>query len=407
MTTTAETTMQYRRFGRTELQIPIFSTGGMRYQQGWKDMPLSEVEAQNQENLNNTIRRGWELGINHIETARGYGSSERQLGVILPELDRDKLILQTKIGPTEDADEFLQHFEESLERLQVDYIDLFSLHGINCSKDIVNSLKPGGCLQAAQKLKQEGKVRHIGFSTHGYRDIILQAINTDLYGGFEYVNLHWYFIFRRNWPCIEAARARDMGVFIISPTDKGGKLYAPSDKLRELCEPLDPIVFNDLFCLSQPHVHTLSLGAARPSDYDKHIEAIGLLDRADELVPPIARRLQNAMHEAIGSDSPEAWTEYVPDDRTGPSGMNLQTLLWLRNLAVGWDMIEYGKMRFNLFGSGGAWFPGYRPAEALPTLTDEDIAAVCSGPDAHLVPGMTRQALDLLGAEAVKRESES
>ena len=71
--------MQYRRFGRTNLQMPVFSCGGMRYQHKWQDVPLSEIPDDNQRNLEATIRRSLELGINHIETARGYGSSEIQL----------------------------------------------------------------------------------------------------------------------------------------------------------------------------------------------------------------------------------------------------------------------------------------------------------------------------------------
>ncbi|MDB9335863.1 aldo/keto reductase, partial [Nodularia spumigena] len=76
--------MLYRRFGRTELQIPVFSCGGMRYQFKWQDVPNSEIPADNQANLEATIRRSLEVGINHIETARGYGTSEMQLGQILP-----------------------------------------------------------------------------------------------------------------------------------------------------------------------------------------------------------------------------------------------------------------------------------------------------------------------------------
>src|SRR6478672_8839878 len=109
--------MIYRRFGKTNLQIPGFSCGGMRYQHKWQDVPLGEVPPANQANLEATIRRSVEVGINHIETARGYGSSERQLGLILPKFPREQLIVQTKIGPTESADEFTKQFEESLERL--------------------------------------------------------------------------------------------------------------------------------------------------------------------------------------------------------------------------------------------------------------------------------------------------
>ncbi len=91
--------MQYRRFGRTELQMPVFSCGGMRYQFKWKDMPVWLIPKGNQHNLEATIRRAIDLGINHIETARGYGTSEMQLGKILPKLPRDQLIVQTKVSP--------------------------------------------------------------------------------------------------------------------------------------------------------------------------------------------------------------------------------------------------------------------------------------------------------------------
>ena len=159
--------MQYRRFGRTDLQMPVLSTGGMRYQDGWKDKPLGEVDADGQRNLEATIARSIELGINHIETARGYGVSERQLGVVLPQYDRDNLIVQTKIGPEEDADKFVAHFEESLERLQLDHVDLLGIHGINTPELLDQTLRPGGCLAAARELQRQGKCKWVGFSTHG------------------------------------------------------------------------------------------------------------------------------------------------------------------------------------------------------------------------------------------------
>jgi uncharacterized protein len=79
-------TMKYRRFGRTELQMPVFSCGGMRYQFKWQDVDPHEIPSENQKNLEDTIRRAVSRGINHIETARGYGSSEMQLGYVLPTL---------------------------------------------------------------------------------------------------------------------------------------------------------------------------------------------------------------------------------------------------------------------------------------------------------------------------------
>src|SRR6476661_4208973 len=113
--------MQYRRFGRTELSMPVFSCGGMRYQYKWQDVPKNAIPADNQRNLEATVRRAVELGINHIETARGYGSSEMQLGRILPTFQRDKIIVQTKVAPKPTAREFVKTFCQSMDYLQLDY----------------------------------------------------------------------------------------------------------------------------------------------------------------------------------------------------------------------------------------------------------------------------------------------
>lgn len=144
--------MRYRRFGKTELQMPVFSCGGMRYQHKWQDVPPGEIPADNQANLEATILRSLELGINHIETARGYGTSEMQLGRILPRLPREKMIVQTKVAPFPTATEFRRTFDKSMNYLGLEYVDLLSLHGVNNRELLDYSLKKGGCLEEARKL---------------------------------------------------------------------------------------------------------------------------------------------------------------------------------------------------------------------------------------------------------------
>ncbi|MEM1027040.1 MAG: aldo/keto reductase [Planctomycetota bacterium] len=398
--------MHYRRFGRTELQMPVFSTGGMRYQDGWQDKPLDQIDPKTTENMEATIRASLKHGIHHIETARGYGPSERQLGLVLPKFPREELIVQTKIGPTETGEEFLKHFAESLERLQLDHVDLLGIHGINNFEIVDKVRKKGGCLEAARKLQKEGKVKHVGFSTHAMRPSLLAAIDIDEHG-FDYVNLHYYYIFQRNRAAIDAATRRDMGVFIISPTDKGGKLYDPPDKLVELCKPLHPIEFNDLWTLSQPGVHTLSLGASKPEDYDLHVSADALLDRADEVLPPIVKRLEDAMEAATGFRSPEAisW-DGLPEHYDTPGNLNLPIMLWLHQLARGWDMSEYGKMRFNMLGGASHWFPGAKADEVKDVDRGELQAAIAGSPHAAEIPSLLALAVEALGGEAVKRQSQ-
>jgi uncharacterized protein len=400
--------MIYRRFGKTNLRMPVFSCGGMRYQQKWSDLKPEEIAAEGQKNLEATIRRALEIGINHIETARGYGSSEMQLGWVLPSIPRDKLIVQTKVAPFEDPRQFVETFNKSMDYLRLDHVDLLGIHGVNTRELHEWTVRPGGCFDAALKLKKEGRVRHIGFSTHAPLDVMLEGIRfRNAEGaGFEYINLHWYYILQHNWPAIEDATKHDLGVFIISPSDKGGRLYAPPEKLVELCRPLHPMVFNDLFCLSRPQVHTLSIGAARPSDFDRHLETLPLLERAPEILPPIVQRLEDAMLEATGVRRPEEMSRDLPNYDAAPGGINLQMILWLRNLTRGWGMTEYAKFRYNLLGNGGHWFPGL-PAAKLDQVPAEELrSATAKSAYRDRVPAMLREAHELLGAETVKRLSQ-
>jgi predicted aldo/keto reductase-like oxidoreductase len=393
--------MRYRRFGRTELAMPVFSCGGMRYQHSWQDVAPAEVPAEGQANLEATILRALELGIHHIETARGYGSSEMQLGWILPKLPREKLIVQTKVAPLADPEEFLRTFDKSMQHLRLDYVDLLSLHGINNRPLADWSLRKGGCLAAARRLQREGRCRFIGFSTHATTDIILDCV---LSGEFDYVNLHWYFVNDLNWPAVEAAARQDMGVFIISPNDKGGKLYAPPKKLVDLCAPLTPMQFNDLYCLARPQVHTLSCGAARPSDFDEHVAALEHYDRAAEVVAPIERRLRAEMERVLGADWCARWPEGLPHYVDVPGEINVTEILRLWTYAKSLDLIEWGRMRYNLLGNADHWFPG----EHLGRADGLDLApALARSPFAAHLPGILRQAHALLFSEARKRDSQS
>lgn len=393
-----------RRFGKTELQMPVLTCGGMRYQHSWKDDEKirGAIPDENQQNLETTIRYGLELGINHIETARGYGTSEFQLGKFLPSIPRDQIIVQTKITPKDDPAELLRQFEISRNNLQLETIDLFSIHGVSDEKTLEQAKI---CYPVLEQLKKEGRIRHIGFSTHGPPELVIKAINTGL---FEYINLHWYFVHHpMNRAPVDAAAAQDMGVFIISPSDKGGKLYEPPPKLIEACRPLTPMAFNDLFCLRDPAVHTLSIGAARPSDLAAHVTTVQGLENPDETFPMVGKieeQLFQTLENALGAEWVRHWHEGLPSWNDTPGEINIPEILRLWTFAKGLDMVEFGKMRYNMMGDAGHWAPGQKAghvdAEALKPVLE-------NSPFADEIPGILREAHALLKGEQGKRLSDT
>jgi predicted aldo/keto reductase-like oxidoreductase len=394
--------MRYRRFGRTNLEMPVFSCGGMRYQQSWDDIAPDAIEEAGQRNLEATIQRALELGITHLETARGYGSSEMQLGWILPQLPREKMIVQTKVAPFARAREFRATFEKSLKLLKLEHVDLLSLHGINNVELLDWSLRKDGCLAEARKLQREGRCRYVGFSTHATTAIIKRAIES---GEFDYVNLHWYFVNETNWSAVRAAAGHDMGVFIISPNDKGGKLYTPPLRLRELCAPFSPMQWNDLWCLARPEVHTLSLGAARPQDFEEHVAGLADFDRAAEMTAAGEARLRAEMNAVLGAEWCAHWSEGLPDYTEIPGRVNVHEILRLYTYARGLSLIDWAKMRYNLLGgAGGHWFPG----EMAMDFDDDAIRRACEqSPFAAEIPKVLREAHALLHDQPQKRLSQS
>ncbi|MBN2205835.1 MAG: aldo/keto reductase, partial [Candidatus Aminicenantes bacterium] len=183
----------YRPLGRTGLKISDIGFGGINY--------LSPEVA----------LYAYECGVNAFDTAEGYGQSERMLGRAMKGI-RDKVVLTTKHQITTPeqttTDAFIRRVEESLRKLQTDYVDIAMLHAV----DDPAALGREEVLAAHDRLKKEGKIRFSGFSTHQP----VQTLPTAIEGGRFDVVLMTYNHFESAAAEPLVARAHDKGIGTIA-----------------------------------------------------------------------------------------------------------------------------------------------------------------------------------------------
>lgn len=340
--------MRYRRFGRTNLNLSVFSLGTMRYLD-------SAMEAER------VVQRAIALGVNHLETAPAYGPSEAYLGQSLKNLPvSSPLYVTTKVLPRGTGADMIQQVDHSLKRLGCDRLDGLALHGLNLPEHLVWLDQQGqGALEA---LLASGKVAHIGFSSHGPLEVILAAMDNPLV---SFVNLHYTYFFQRNAPAIARAQEKDLGIFIISPADKGGLLHHPPGKLEQLCYPLSPLHWAYRWLLSQPAITTLSFGPATAAEVDVPLKIADEDGPLTAIEQEILDRLDRAFQTVPKGDRCEQCYACLPC----PENIHIPEVLRLRNLAVAYDMQQFGEYRYRMFGQAGHWFPG-QPAHSCTECGD-------------------------------------
>jgi uncharacterized protein len=437
-------------FGKTKLQMPIVTLGCMRFQQEWgpriQHLNDGPVGGDCQDNLLRILKRAIiHYGMVHIETARFYGCSELQIGVALQQLfwtnqvQRRDLILQTKVPAQADPAVFRRMLQESFAALQLDeheesYLDLFAFHGLNFEEHLEyifgtsnNKSEDSNetainCMQVVQEYVQAGKIRHVGFSTHGATSLIYKAIATNQ---FDYVNIHYHYFgsytasgdgkhsssasgeedtapkYPGNLDCIKLASRLNMGIFIISPFDKGGKLYTPSRRLRDLCLPeMEPMEFGSQWIwnhhdlvrdddddkddgkINKLQLHTYTVGAARPSDLDEPaLAAFHFKTKQSETlqrVQSVVQRLEAQKLDALGEDWIKSWWKGLTkardlsnqqDDNPNVHFIEHGQIIWLYNTLKAFGMYEFCKDRYNSFQSNAKkWDKDKSPEENIQAI---------------------------------------
>ncbi len=331
--------MHYRRFGKTEMKLSVFSLGLMRFMKEGVD------------GATRIVQRAVELGINHLETARGYGNSEEMLGQALKAIDRRSVFITTKIRPDGTYDHCMRLFDESMRAMGLDMLDNLALHGVNNQKSFDRLVRSRETWRALNKLRDSGAVRHIGFSTHGKTPVILEAIDSGL---FESVNLHYYWFYPVHAAAVARAAELDMGVFIISPNEKGGMLFQPTPALREVSGEYHPMNLAQRWLLSDPRVHTLSVGPEVPADLDQSMVVADQTGPLTEREQALLNGWGEAMRSRLGAEYCTLCQRCLPC----PLGIDIPEILRWRNMAKAFGMTAYGCFRCNLLDGSEDWFFG-------------------------------------------------
>lgn len=214
--------MQYRTLGRTGLKVSQLGFGAMR-------LPMKNDKV-DRELAIPMIHRAFEAGVNYIDSAVGYCNSDSQVAVGEALKGwREKVVVSTK-NHCYDNDEkkWWENLENSLKRLQVQYIDVYNTHGVNWGsyKDCVAP----HISKFLKKAKDQKLIRHICTSFHDNNEALRKIVDTGFY---ESVTLQYNLLDRQLEDAIAYAHEKGMGVTVMGPVG-GGRLGVDSDVLKAM-----------------------------------------------------------------------------------------------------------------------------------------------------------------------------
>lgn len=195
--------MNYRKLGSTQLMVSEIGFGGI------------PIQRTTQEDVNKIIEKLYENKINFIDTARGYTTSEEMLGVALKK-KRNDFYLATK-SMQRSYEGMKKDIEISLKNLQTEWIDLYQLHNLKTKEEYELVMSDQGAYKALLEAKQDGKIRHIGITSHSC-DFLMSIIDTMV---FETIQFPYNLVERQASELFEIAKKKDIGVIVMKPLAGG------------------------------------------------------------------------------------------------------------------------------------------------------------------------------------------
>lgn len=196
--------MVTRKLGKTGLEVVPIGFGGI---------PIQRLE---QEVVNEIVEKMIQEGVNFIDTARGYTTSEQMIGKALENQKRKHFILATK-SMARDYEQMKTDIETSLRLLNTDYIDLYQCHLVKDMQQYETIMSEKGAYKALLEAKAEGKIRHIGITAHSV-DFMMEIIREM---PFETLQFPYNLVERQGERLFQLAHEREIGVIVMKPIAGG------------------------------------------------------------------------------------------------------------------------------------------------------------------------------------------
>ncbi len=264
------------RFGRTDLMVTRLALGGYPFggvnlARGWNPF-TPEGRAQAIE----TIHASLDAGINLIDTAPGYGdgNSESIVGEALVGR-RDEVVLATKVGYHGSAADVRASVEASLRRLRTEIIDVIQFHGGMYTGDEVQHLLDGGLVDELVALRDEGKVRFLGFTVEEpwtARPLIAS-------GAFDVMQVRYNVIYQAAaLHVLNQATEADLGISVMRPMTSGILQRMASVLAPAWQEAHDLYAVCLAFVLSDSRVHVANVGMRWPEEVARNVALVAGLE---------------------------------------------------------------------------------------------------------------------------------
>lgn len=217
--------MRYRTLGRTKLEVSEVGFGGIPIQ------TVSHREAVA------VVRRALDLGINFLDTARAYTTSEERIGEAIKG-QRGKCVVATKtVART--AQQVEKDLRTSLSLLGTSSVDLYQLHNVSSDEALKEVMKSGGALDAFKAAQRDGRIDFIGITSHR-PTVLIQAINS---GEFDTVMVPLNYVERTPLrELIPLANKQDIGTIIMKPLGGGSFTNAEEALKFVLKQPISTVV---------------------------------------------------------------------------------------------------------------------------------------------------------------------